>query len=327
MDAVEESVPTQDRAAVLTLYREIKERLDEFLVGHQLLVELLFVAMLAEGHILIEGVPGTAKTTLVKAIARLAGCQFTRIQCAVDTQPADILGIRIYNMERHDFELKRGPIFSNIVLIDEINRITPKTQSAFIEAMSERQVTIDGFTSRLPEPFFVVATQNPFEFEGTFPLIEAQKDRFMFSHEVRHLDRDEELEIIRREHSGKLTWDEYCERLTPLFYGPDLLNISRQVRQVRMEEPVLRYIRDLVMASRTHADVQLGVSSRASIALVRASKVVAALHQRPYVIPDDVKKVTVSIFQHRLILTREAEIGGKVPREVTEEILKTVEVP
>lgn len=323
---MQESFPEMDRTAISTLYQLIQERIGEFLVGHQRLVELLFIAMLSEGHILIEGVPGTAKTTLVKAIAHLSGCQFARVQCAVDTQPADIIGIRIYYPDKKDFELKRGPIFSNIILIDEINRITPKTQSAFIEAMSERQVTIDGFTSRLPEPFFVVATQNPFEFEGTFPLIEAQKDRFMFSHEVSHLDSNEELEIIKREHTGKLAWDEYSEHLTPLFQGIDILRTTRQIRQIRMEEPVLRYIRDLVMASRTHADVQLGVSSRASIALVRTSKVVAALEERPYVIPDDVKKVTLPVFQHRLILTREAEIGGRTPREVTEEILTTVEV-
>ena len=319
--------PAVDSTPVPLLYRQIQDRLGEFLVGHQRLVELLVIAMLAEGHILIEGVPGTAKTTLVKAIAHLAGCRFTRIQCAVDTQPADILGIRIYNPEVKDFELKRGPIFSNFILIDEINRITPKTQSAFIEGMSERQVTIDGITSRLPDPFFVVATQNPFEFEGTFPLIEAQKDRFMFSHEVSHLDSDAEMEIIRREHSGKLAWEEYSERLVPLFQGREILSIARQIRGIRMEEPVLRYIRDLVMATRTHGDIQLGVSSRASIALVRASRVVAALDKRSYVIPDDVKNVTLPVFQHRLILTREAEIGGRTNHEVTEEILSTVEVP
>lgn len=324
---MQDSPPLMNRTAVPMLYRQIQDRLGEFLVGHQRLVELLFVAMLAEGHILIEGVPGTAKTTLVKTIAHLAGCRFSRIQCAVDTQPADIIGVRIYNPDLKDFELKRGPIFSNILLIDEINRITPKTQSAFIEAMSERQVTIDGFTSRLPDPFFVVATQNPFEFEGTFPLIEAQKDRFMFSHEVSHLDSTAELEIIRREHSGRLAWEEYSDRLTPLFQGPEILTIARKIREIRMEEPILHYIRDLVMATRTHADIQLGVSSRASIALVRAGKVVAALDERPYVIPDDIKKITLPTFQHRLILTREAEIGGRTTREVTEEILTTTEVP
>lgn len=309
------------------LYDRVQNSLDEFLVGHRELVELVVVAMLSEGHLLIEGVPGTAKTTLVKTIAQLSGCQFSRVQCAVDTQPADIIGIRIFNPEKKDFELKKGPIFTNILLIDEINRITPKTQGAFIEAMSEHQVTIDGFTSRLPDPFFVVATQNPFEFEGTFPLIEAQKDRFMFSYTMGHLDGDAEMEIVRREHQGKLHWKEYSDSLVPVFGGPDLLRFILAVREIRMEEPVIRYIRDLVMATRTHADVQLGASSRASIALVRASKATAALDDREYVIPDDIKKVVPPIFQHRLILTREAEIAGTTPSQVIEEILTTIEVP
>lgn len=316
----------KDTADIPALYSRVQTKLEEFLVGHRELVELIVIAMLSEGHLLIEGVPGTAKTTLVKTIAQLSGCHFSRIQCAVDTQPADIIGIRIFNQERKDFELKKGPIFSNILLIDEINRITPKTQAAFIEAMSERQVTIDGITSPLPDPFFVIATQNPYEFEGTFPLIEAQKDRFMFSHTMSHLDGEAELEIIRREHQGRLLWEEYSESLVPVFQGQDLLRFTRAVREIRMEEPVIRYIRDLVMATRTHADVQLGVSSRASIALVRASKTVASLESRDFVIPDDVKRVTPAVFAHRLILTREAEIGGTDARQIIQEILSTVEV-
>lgn len=308
------------------LYGRIQKKLEEFLVGHGDLIELIVIAMLSEGHILIEGIPGTAKTTIVKSIARLSGCQFSRVQCAVDTQPADIIGVRIYNPEKKDFELKKGPIFSNILLIDEINRITPKTQGAFIEAMSERQVTIDGITSRLLDPFFVIATQNPFESEGTFPLIEAQKDRFMVSHALSHLDSEAELEIVRREHQGRLSWDIFSESLTPLFQGEDLPRFTQAIREIRMEEPVLRYIRDLVMATRTHGDIQLGVSSRASIALVRASKVVASLERRPYVLPDDVKQVLIPVFQHRLLLTREAEIAGTSPQQVIKEILTTVEV-
>ncbi|TLM97728.1 AAA family ATPase, partial [bacterium] len=249
-----------------SIYDRIQAKLGEFVVGNQALVELIFIALMSRGHILVEGVPGTAKTTLVKAIAHLSGCQFARIQCAVDTQPADIIGVRIYNQERREFELKKGPIFSNILLIDEINRITPKSQSAFIEAMSERQVTIDGITSTLPEPFFVLATQNPYEYEGTFPLIEAQKDRFMLSHVLSHLDSDDELEIIKREHTGQLEWEAYTERLTPLLSGNDITRITMGFSPIRMEEPILRYIRDLVLASRTHSDVQLGVSARASIA-------------------------------------------------------------
>jgi MoxR-like ATPase len=323
----DETGTMKDITDIPDLYERIQSKLQEYLVGHHELVELILIAMLSEGHLLIEGIPGTAKTTVVKSIARLAGCQFSRVQCAVDTQPADIIGIRIYNTEKKDFELKRGPIFSNIILIDEINRITPKTQAAFIEAMSERQVTIDGITSRLVEPFFVIATQNPYESEGTFPLIEAQKDRFMLSHAVSHLDSDAELEIVRREHQGKLSWNTFSETLTPLFRGDDLLRFSRAIREIHMEDPVIRYIRDLVVATRTHGDVRMGVSSRASIALVRASKVAASLERRGYVIPDDVKKVLPPVFQHRLILTREAEIAGTTTRQIIGEILSSVEVP
>jgi MoxR-like ATPase len=316
-----------DSTNIPDLYGRIQHKLQEYLVGHNELVELILIAMLSEGHLLIEGIPGTAKTTVVKSIARLSGCHFSRVQCAVDTQPADIIGVRIYNTETKDFELKRGPIFSNILLIDEINRITPKTQAAFIEAMSERQVTIDGITSPLMEPFFVIATQNPYESEGTFPLIEAQKDRFMLSHSVSHLDSEAELEIVRREHQGQLSWNTFSDTLTPLFQGEDLLRFSRAIRKIRMEDPVLRYIRDLVMATRTHGDVRMGVSSRASIALVRASKAVASLDRRAYVIPDDVKKVLPPVFHHRLILTREAEIAGTTTRQVIDEILSSIEVP
>jgi MoxR-like ATPase len=315
-----------DLAEIPVLYHRVRDKLGEFLVGHQEMVELMTIALLSEGHLLIEGVPGTAKTTLVKTIARLAGCEFSRFQCAVDAQPADIIGIRVFNSESREFELKKGPIFSNILLIDEINRITPKTQGAFIEAMSERQVTIDGITSHLPDPFLVIATQNPFEFEGTFPLIEAQKDRFMFSHTMRHLDGEAELDIVRREHQSRLDWDAFSESLTPVFEGRDLLRYAQAVRGIHMEEPVIRYIRDLVMATRSHGDVQLGVSSRASIALVRASKTIASLESRAYVIPDDVKKAVPPVFRHRLILSREAEIAGTTAHQVIEDILTTVEV-
>jgi len=312
---------------ISSIYQQVQAKLGEFVVGNQSLIELIFIALMSKGHILVEGVPGTAKTTLVKAIAHLSGCQFTRIQCAVDTQPADIIGVRIYNPEKRDFELKRGPIFSNILLIDEINRITPKSQGAFIEAMSERQVTIDGITTTLPEPFFVLATQNPYEYEGTFPLIEAQKDRFMFSHVLSHLDSEDELEIVRREHTGKLAWEEYTEHLTPLMNRSTITRTAASISSIRMEEPILRYIRDLVLASRTHGAVQLGVSARASIGLVRSSKAVAALQTRTFVIPDDVKKVVLPVFQHRIALTREEEIGGTTPQQVINDILHTVEVP
>ncbi len=317
----------QDLTLLKSIYRSTNEMLNQYIVGNESLIELLTIGLLSGGHVLIEGVPGTAKTTIAKAIARLSGCEFRRVQCAVDTQPADIIGVQVYDQEAKDFHLRKGPIFSNILLIDEINRLNPKTQSAFIEVMSERQATIDGTTLDLYSPFFVIATQNPYEFEGTFPLIEAQKDRFMFSFTSRHLSVDDELEVVRREHTGALRWQPYFERLKPVMNRNTIEHLVETTSRVRMEEPVIQYIRDLVVATRMHGDVRLGASSRASIALVRGGKAVAALQNRAYVIPDDIKKLAPSVFQHRIILEREAEIGGIMPIQVVDEILDAVEVP
>ncbi len=316
-----------DIATVSTMYQQILEKIGEFVVGNESMIEMLVIGLLAEGHVLVEGVPGTAKTTLVKVLSHLSGCEFKRVQCAVDTQPADILGVRIYDPEKREFLLKKGPIFSNFTLIDEINRITPKTQSAFIEAMSERQVTLDGITFRLPEPFFCIATQNPFEYEGTFPLIEAQKDRFMMSYQLNYLSREEEMEILRREEKGELDLERWFEKLSPILDHEQIARIIRLLRTVHVSEPILQYIRDLVIATRSHGDVMLGASSRASIALVRGGRAVAAMNGRTYVIPDDVKKLVPWVLQHRLLMKRESDMGGVTDRQVLEEILRTIEVP
>lgn len=316
----------EDQVTLADAYKDILEQIRMFLVGNQLVLDLLIVALLSRGHILIEGTPGTAKTTIVKTIAQLSGCKFKRVQCAVDIQPADILGVRIFDQEMKQFDLRKGPIFTNFLLIDELNRLTPKTQSAFIEAMSERQVTIDGETNALNEPFFAVATQNPCEYEGTFPLIEAEKDRFMFSIPVRYLDADEELELIHRESTGSLDWDKYVEQIHPILNPATVQRLQNSVMHVGMEEPVLMYIRDIVMATRSHGDVQTGASSRASIYLIRGSRAYAALQGREYVIPDDVKKIAPFVLQHRIVLDRVAEISGITPGSVIEQILSSVEV-
>jgi MoxR-like ATPase len=316
-----------DISTVSTMYQQILAKIGEFVVGNESMIEMLVIGLLAEGHVLIEGVPGTAKTTLVKVLSHLSGCEFKRVQCAVDTQPADILGIRIYDPEKREFLLKQGPIFSNFTLIDEINRITPKTQSAFIEAMSERQVTIDGITYPLPEPFFCIATQNPFEYEGTFPLIEAQKDRFMMSYQLNYLSGDEEMEILRREERGELDLEKWFSNLTPILDHQRIARIIRILRTVYVSEPILQYIRDLVVATRSHGDVMLGASSRASIALVRGGRAVAAMNDRTYVIPDDVKKLVPWVMEHRMVMKRESDMGGVTGRQVLEEILRTIEVP
>lgn len=309
------------------LYGEICRKTGEYIVGYGELKELGMVGLLSRGHILIEGFPGTAKTTIVKALALITGCRFARFQCAVDSQPADIIGVRVPDPVTREFVMRKGPIFANFLLIDEINRLSPKTQSAFIEAMSERQVTIDGETMPLESPFIAIATQNPYESEGVFPLIEAEKDRFMFSIHVRHLGSTGELDLIRRESAGELDWDAYARRIVPIMSRETIQEFTEMAMLVRIEEPVLRYIRDLVVATRKHADVQVGASSRASIALVRGSRALALLRNRAYVVPDDVKDLVPAVFQHRLILRKEAEIGGVTVRRVIGDILETTEVP
>ncbi|TAJ43932.1 AAA family ATPase [Methanofollis fontis] len=317
---------SNDLKALSEAYAQISSQIERFVVGNRPLIEMMYVGMLSGGHILLEGVPGTAKTVLAKTVALLSGCEFRRIQCAVDMQPADILGVRVYDPEKRDFILKKGPIFANFVLIDEINRVSPRTQSAFIEAMSERQATIDGIRNRFSDPFFVIATQNPYEFEGTFPLIEAQKDRFMFSAHLQYLSADEELEIIRRESTGYLDWEAFSEEIRPVLAPYTIQQYVRTIQKIRVEGPIMHYIRDLILETRSHDHIWLGASPRASIAFVRGSRALAALNGRSYVIPDDVKNIARYALPHRLILRREADIGGITTADVTEEILAAVEV-
>ena len=228
----------------------IQDAVGEYVVGNRELVDLVLIGILTGGHVLIDGVPGTAKTTISKIVARLVGYQFTRVQGAVDVQPADVLGVRIFDAEKHEFVLQKGPIFSDFVMIDEMNRLTPKTQSAFIEAMAERQATIDGITYPLGDPYFVVATQNTQEFEGTFPLIEAQRDRFNYSMTLYHLDSENESEILKRLRDGHLDWDLYGSQLTPVLSIDEVREMGQVIHEVYVDDAVVRYIRDIVIASR-----------------------------------------------------------------------------
>lgn len=312
---------------IANAYEEIRLTAQQVVVANQHLIEEIFISMISGGHLLIEGVPGTAKTTVCKIIARLIDYEFRRVQGAVDIQPADIIGVRIYDREKNEFILQKGPIFANFLMVDEINRLTPRTQSALLEAMSEHQVTIDGITHPLADPYFVIATQNPFDAEGTFPLIEAQRDRFMFSSTLTHLDGENELEILRRERAGELDWRVYRDRITPIIGPADVKAMAAAVREIRVDEAVLGYMRDLVLATRSHGDIRLGASSRASIAFLRGSMARAALYGRTYVIPDDVQALAVPVLAHRLSLTREATITGITTESVINEILDTVEVP
>ncbi len=303
------------------------DKLGTYIVGNQNLMELILIALLSEGHILIEGVPGTAKTTIAKALALATNCMFDRIQGAVDLQPADLIGVRIYNQTTRTFELRQGPIFTNILLADEINRINPKSQSAFIESMSEQQATIDGDTYLLPRPFLVIATQNPFDLQGTFPLIEAQRDRFMFGLRSGHLGSEDELDLVRRASSGTLNWNTFSESIALNITKDTILRMIQTAGNVRIGEPILTYIRDIVIATRENADIDLGASSRASIAFVRGARAKAAIAERSYVLPDDVKSLANDILSHRIVLTREAEVEGLQPADLIQDILATIEVP
>ncbi|WP_394698827.1 AAA family ATPase [uncultured Methanoregula sp.] len=311
---------------ISTIAAQIHEILNTFIVGNQQIIDLILISLLNEGHILVEGVPGTAKTTIAKSIALITGCGFNRIQGAVDIQPADMLGVRIYDTSKKEFVLRKGPVFTNFLLVDEINRINPKAQSAFIEAMSERQVTLDGITLPMQSPFFVIATQNPHEFEGTFPLIEVQRDRFMFSIRSDYLSGDDELSIIRRANAGQLYWETFSRSLSPILSPQAIKHHIKVVRQIAVEDPVLQYIRDIVVATRNHPDIELGGSTRASLALVSGGKTLAALNNRTYVIPDDIKQLARATLAHRIVLARDAQVEGVTRGQVLEEILAKIEV-
>lgn len=312
---------------IARIHGVIRDALGRLIIGNEPLIEHILTALLSGGHILIEGAPGTAKTSIAKGIAHLTSCEFSRVQAAVDIQPADIIGVNIFNQNTRQFEFRKGPVFTNILMIDEINRLSPKTQSAFIEAMSERQVTVDGITTSLASPFFVIATQNPFEFEGTFPLIEVQRDRFMFCHKSDFMDAENELRIIDLADEGRLDWMRFHDVQEPVMGSSDILYHRERIHHVYLGDQVKRYIRDIILATRSHSDIHLGASSRASLAFVRGGKAVAALNGRTFVIPDDIKRLAPIILNHRFILSREANIANITSMQVIREILDTTGVP
>jgi MoxR-like ATPase len=303
----------------------LREQVARVLVGQEEAVELLLVALFTRGHVLLEGVPGTAKTLMAKTLARLVRAEYRRIQFTPDLMPSDVVGTVVFDMQASRFYLKRGPIFTQVLLADEINRAPAKTQSALLEAMEERQVSIEGDTQALPDPFMVIATQNPVEMDGTYPLPEAQLDRFLFKIRIGYLSRSQEAEVLRRYHDGFDAHD--LSGLSPVIAPEQLAQIRTTIQGVQVEEGILNYIAAIVEATRRAPDLSLGASTRAAVALLLAAKTFAALRGREYVSPDDVKTLVPPTLRHRVALRPEAEIEGLDTDAVFRRLLAQVEVP
>lgn len=308
--------------AAKEIAQQIIENVERVIVGKHREVELVLIAMLCRGHILIEDVPGVGKTTLAKAIARSLGLRFRRIQCTPDMLPSDITGVSIYNQKTGEFEFRPGPVMAQIVLTDEINRATPKTQSALLEAMEERQVTVDGVTHPMARPFLVLATQNPIEYEGTFPLPEAQLDRFILRIQLGYPEPDQEITMLDAQRVVHP-----LDEIEQVVDAPAFLEAQEAIKEVYINDLVKQYIIDVVTASRQHEDIYLGASPRGSLALYKTTQALAALRGRDYVIPDDIKYMVEPTLAHRIIVSPSARIKDIDPRTVITELLDSVPVP
>jgi MoxR-like ATPase len=314
-----------DLSKLNTAVEQIKATLAKIIVGQQDSIDLLIAGILADGHILIEGVPGVAKTLTAKLIAKSIDAKYSRIQFTPDLMPSDILGTSVFNPRSTEFEFKRGPIFGNIILIDEINRAPAKTQSALFEVMEERQVTIDGQTYKMEEPFTVLATQNPVEHEGTYRLPEAQLDRFIFKIEVKYPSLDEEIAIITRQHQHKTT--EQLTHIQPVLAAHEIILLRQQVLGLYVEEKLLVYVAKIIHESRNNKSLYLGGSPRASLAIVNAAKALAAIKGRDFVTPDDIIYAAAPVLRHRIMLTPNKEMEGVTPDDVVAQIIQKIEVP
>ena len=304
---------------------KIKKQLQKVIVGQKEMMDLLLVALLADGHVLIEGVPGVAKTITAKLLSSTINVPFSRIQFTPDLMPSDILGTSVFNVKTSEFEFKKGPIFSSMILIDEINRAPAKTQAALFEVMEEKQVTMDGTTHKMEEPFIVLATQNPIEQEGTYRLPEAQLDRFLFKIVVDYPNADEELEIIMREQALEDTTK--VSKIETIIQGSKIIEFRGLVKQIKIEQNLLKYIANVVVNTRSNSFLYLGASPRASIAILSASKAFAAIEGRDFVTPEDIKRATIPVLQHRVIVTPEREMEGLTSKQIIEQIIEAVEIP
>ena len=318
----ENRIPLEELNATV---EKLKTQLSKIIIGQEEFIELLIVGLLADGHVLIEGVPGIAKTITAKLFARSLRTGFSRIQFTPDLMPSDVLGTSILNSKTSDFEFKPGPVFSNIVLIDEINRAPAKTQAALFEVMEERQITIDGQVHHMPPPFMVVATQNPIEQEGTYALPEAQLDRFLFKIKVGYPNLEEEVRILQSHDQRQGVAPQ--EQIEPILDPAQLEVLRKQIKTIRIEEKLLMYVAQLVTQTRNHPHIYLGGSPRSSIAIMNASKAFAAINGRDFVIPEDIRKSLAPVLGHRIILSPESEMEGLTPEKVIEMVAHSVEIP
>lgn len=310
-----------DVTSIREIAQDVLSEVSRVIVGNGEILQQLFIALLVNGHVLLEGVPGLGKTVMAKTFANSLGISYKRIQFTPDLLPADITGTKIFSQEEGTFVLQKGPVFANVVLADEINRSSPKTQAALLEAMAERQVTIEGETLPLEKPFIVIATENPVEMEGTYPLPEAQVDRFLFKLWLDYPEQDEEVEILRRQLGGESPTVDHVTA------GDEILVAQKLINSVYIDERILKYIRDIVIKTRSHPQVALGCSPRASLVLMKASKARAAILGRKYVTPDDVRALIIAALNHRILLKPEAELEGLDVKAVIKNIIEEIPVP